>query len=134
MEHLTLQQVQQQHQHHRLHLAAAAVAVEEAAIRCACAPFFKFPGFLLLCRSERRGAPYWAGARAGSTDAAARWLIEATGCTAEGAKQIVSYVQETQRVLGCVPTKDTVVAERFFGARRAAHLGRGYPRAFAHGA
>ena len=47
-------------------------------------------------------------------EAAARWLIEATGCTAEGAKQIVSYVQETQRVLGCVPTQDTVVAERFF--------------------
>ncbi len=42
------------------------------------------------------------------------WLKQETGLPQEGAEQVVSYIRETQAVLGCVPTNDCIVAERFF--------------------
>lgn len=46
--------------------------------------------------------------------AALSWLMEETGVAAAGAEQMVSYIRETLGVLGCLPTTDCVVAERFF--------------------
>ena len=45
---------------------------------------------------------------------AQRWLMEETGISASAAEPIVTYVEETQAVLGCIPTQERVVAERFF--------------------
>ena len=42
------------------------------------------------------------------------WLQRATGVGPAGAEQIVAYVNETHAMLGCVPTVDRIVAERFF--------------------
>ncbi len=53
-------------------------------------------------------------ARAGDPAAAARWLMAETRVDLGGAEQLVAYVRGTLATLGCVPTTDTVVAERFF--------------------
>ncbi len=45
---------------------------------------------------------------------AERWVVSETGVTGECARQIVAYFIEGKRVLGMVPTKRRVVAERFF--------------------
>ncbi len=46
---------------------------------------------------------------------AARWLVEAIpGLPEAGARQIVEYLDATRRVLGVVPTQETLVLERFF--------------------
>ncbi len=46
--------------------------------------------------------------------AAAHWLIEETGIPQAGAEQIVEHLAEGLALLGAIPTKDTVIAERFF--------------------
>lgn len=46
--------------------------------------------------------------------AATGWLVKETGVSQTGAEQIVSYIRETRAVLGCVPTTEGIVAERFF--------------------
>ncbi len=45
---------------------------------------------------------------------AARWLVEGTGCSRDAAEQACAYIDEGARILGTVPTKSRVVAERFF--------------------
>jgi ATP-dependent Lhr-like helicase len=45
---------------------------------------------------------------------ATRWLMEEVGISESVAEQIVTYVEETQSVLGCIPTQGQIVAERFF--------------------
>ena len=45
---------------------------------------------------------------------AAAWLTAETHVDAGGAEQIVAYVRATVAALGAVPTRDTIVAERFF--------------------
>jgi ATP-dependent helicase Lhr and Lhr-like helicase len=52
--------------------------------------------------------------RLSDPSAALRWLIEETKIAQPGAEQIVSYIRETEAVLGCIPTLECVVAERFF--------------------
>ncbi len=42
------------------------------------------------------------------------WLVAETGVDQAGAEQLVAYIAETIAVLGCVPTQQTIVAERFF--------------------
>jgi ATP-dependent Lhr-like helicase len=42
------------------------------------------------------------------------WLMEQCGVCESGALQLVQYVVSGRAVLGCVPTKTTIVAERFF--------------------
>ena len=42
------------------------------------------------------------------------WLASECGLDRVGAEQIVAYVSETVAALGAVPTKDTIIAERFF--------------------
>jgi ATP-dependent Lhr-like helicase len=45
---------------------------------------------------------------------AAEWLVAAAGLSREAAEQVVAYLGESQRVLGVLPTQDTLVLERFF--------------------
>ena len=52
--------------------------------------------------------------RLGDPEGAVQWLIAETGVDGAGARQIVAYIRETIAVLGCVPTQQTIVAERFF--------------------
>ncbi len=52
--------------------------------------------------------------RAAEGEAPDEWLQREAGVGPAGAEQIVAYVKETLAVLGCVPTVDRVVAERFF--------------------
>ena len=46
--------------------------------------------------------------------AAREWVVNEAGIDAEPARQIVSYIEEGKRVLGVTPSKNRVVAERFF--------------------
>ena len=52
--------------------------------------------------------------RAADPEGAVEWLVVHTGVDRAGAVQLVDYVRETLAVLGCVPTQECVVAERFF--------------------
>ena len=52
--------------------------------------------------------------RAAEEDEPGQWLQREAGVGQAGAEQIVSYVNETRAMLGCVPTVDRIVAERFF--------------------
>lgn len=52
--------------------------------------------------------------RLDESSAAIHWLANETGCPPEGAEQVVAYIRDTRAVLGCVPTMETLVAERFF--------------------
>ncbi len=42
------------------------------------------------------------------------WLRAETGVDAEGAAQLADYLHETVAALGCAPSQQTIVAERFF--------------------
>jgi ATP-dependent Lhr-like helicase len=42
------------------------------------------------------------------------WLMEETGVCRSGALQLIAYVVAGRAVLGAVPTKTTIIAERFF--------------------
>ncbi|MQA90235.1 MAG: DEAD/DEAH box helicase, partial [Gemmatimonas sp.] len=50
----------------------------------------------------------------GSTEEAARYLTEDLGLPGLAAAQIVPYLAETRRLLGAIPTQQTLVLERFF--------------------
>jgi ATP-dependent Lhr-like helicase len=55
------------------------------------------------------------GERLDDHDAAHAWLLAAVpGLPAEGATQLLHYLAEARRLLGVLPTQDTLVAERFF--------------------
>ncbi len=47
-------------------------------------------------------------------DTAIAWLIENCGVCAGGAMQLISYIVTGRAVLGAVPSKTTIIAERFF--------------------
>jgi ATP-dependent Lhr-like helicase len=47
-------------------------------------------------------------------DQAAAWLMENCGVCAGGAQQLIVYVVTGRAVLGSVPSKTTIIAERFF--------------------
>jgi ATP-dependent helicase Lhr and Lhr-like helicase len=46
--------------------------------------------------------------------AATSWLMEACGICASGAHQLIAYIVTGRAVLGAVPSKTTIIAERFF--------------------
>ena len=52
-------------------------------------------------------------ARLHAPERAAAWLME-QGASREAAEQVVAYVEEGKRVLGLTPTRERVIAERFF--------------------
>ena len=82
--------------------------------------------------------PFWLGEAPGRTDelsasvsrlraevaarlksdpsgtAARRWLAEEVGVGAAAAEQLVEYLAAAAAALGCLPTQDTIVFERFF--------------------
>jgi ATP-dependent Lhr-like helicase len=43
-----------------------------------------------------------------------RWLVDEVGIAAPAAEQLVEYLAAAHAALGCLPTQDTVVLERFF--------------------
>ena len=47
-------------------------------------------------------------------EAASDWVVAEAGVDEESSRQLVAYLAEGKRVLGLVPTKQRVVAERFF--------------------
>jgi ATP-dependent helicase Lhr and Lhr-like helicase len=47
-------------------------------------------------------------------ESALRWLINAIGIGEPAAQQIVEYLRSGRAALGCLPTQDTIVLERFF--------------------
>jgi ATP-dependent helicase Lhr and Lhr-like helicase len=49
-----------------------------------------------------------------SGNAARRWLIEQVGIVAAAADQLVDYLAASASALGCLPTQETIVLERFF--------------------
>ena len=46
--------------------------------------------------------------------AAAAWLQEESGASPDAARQAVDYIAEGKRILGAVPTRERIIAERFF--------------------
>ncbi len=46
--------------------------------------------------------------------AAVDWLVAETGIPLSAAEQIIAYLAESRRILGVLPTQDTLVLERFF--------------------
>ena len=44
----------------------------------------------------------------------ATWLVGETGIQIEGARELVAYLSEAKRILGALPTQETLVLERFF--------------------
>jgi ATP-dependent Lhr-like helicase len=47
-------------------------------------------------------------------DATIAWLIDECGVCESGAKQLIAYIVTGRAVLGAVPSKTTIIAERFF--------------------
>ena len=45
---------------------------------------------------------------------AREWVVSESGVDAEASRQLVAYIEEGKRVLGVTPSKNRVVAERFF--------------------
>ncbi len=54
------------------------------------------------------------GVAARSAQAARAWLMRTPGVDAAAAEQLVEYLSAARAALGCLPTMDTVVLERFF--------------------
>ena len=46
--------------------------------------------------------------------AARKWVVNESGVDGESSRQLVAYIEEGKRVLGVTPSKNRVVAERFF--------------------
>ena len=46
--------------------------------------------------------------------AAREWVVTESGVEAEASRQLVAYIEEGKRVLGVTPSKNCIVAERFF--------------------
>src|SRR5688572_4122702 len=55
-----------------------------------------------------------AALSAGGVEAGIEWLMREAALSREAALQIVDYLAETLRILGALPTGDTIVVERFF--------------------
>jgi ATP-dependent Lhr-like helicase len=55
-----------------------------------------------------------ASAPATAMEPALRWLIDEVGIQAPAALQLVSYLSAARAALGALPTRDTIIFERFF--------------------
>src|SRR5687768_7224152 len=55
-----------------------------------------------------------AATSSGGAESAIDWLIREAALSREAAAQIAEYLGETLRVLGALPTSDTIILERFF--------------------
>jgi ATP-dependent Lhr-like helicase len=54
------------------------------------------------------------GARLDDPEGATEWLVTETAVTRIAAVQIVAYLREARRLLGALPTQETLILERFF--------------------
>ncbi len=59
-------------------------------------------------------SPGYLSAAQPEVAAAIAWLMEACGVCASGALQLITYIVTGRAVLGAVPSKTTIIAERFF--------------------
>ena len=55
-----------------------------------------------------------AAVNSAGTEGAIDWLMHESGISRDSAAQIVDYLAETLRILGALPTVDTIILERFF--------------------
>ena len=62
----------------------------------------------------RSVAPGYISAAQPEVASAMAWLMEECGVCASGAQQLISYIVAGRAVLGAVPSKKTIIAERFF--------------------
>ncbi|MBS1821718.1 MAG: DEAD/DEAH box helicase [Acidobacteria bacterium] len=67
-----------------------------------------------IAELTRNIAPGYISPTDPEVDAASAWLMENCGVCAGGALQLITYVVTGRAVLGGVPTKTTIIAERFF--------------------
>jgi ATP-dependent Lhr-like helicase len=72
-------------------------------------------------RLERAGFDDEAGAEA-ALAAARAWLMAERGLNAAAADQLLDYLAAAKRALGSLPTRDTIVVERFFDEAENTHL------------
>jgi len=108
------------------------------------------PGRVLVAdaKGQPPSIPFWLGEAPGRTDelsvavsrlretvgeklntangggllAARDWLVEEVGLTVEAARQIAEYLATARAALGTLPTRTTLVAERFFDEAGDMHL------------
>jgi ATP-dependent Lhr-like helicase len=59
-------------------------------------------------------APGYISAAQPEVASATAWLMEGCGVCAAGAQQMIAYIVAGRAVLGAVPSKTTIIAERFF--------------------
>jgi ATP-dependent Lhr-like helicase len=59
-------------------------------------------------------APGYMSAAQPEVAAAIAWVMEECGVCASGAQQMIAYIVTGRAVLGAVPSKTTIIAERFF--------------------
>jgi ATP-dependent Lhr-like helicase len=67
---------------------------------------------LSVSRLRAEIAAHFAADQSG--ESALRWLVEEVGISEPAAKQLVEYLLSGFAALGCLPTQDTLVFERFF--------------------
>ncbi|HEY0262976.1 MAG TPA: DEAD/DEAH box helicase [Granulicella sp.] len=65
-------------------------------------------------RRTREISPAYISATQPEVASAMAWLMEHCGLCASGAQQLVAYIVNGRAVLGAVPSKRTIIAERFF--------------------
>ncbi|WP_348263859.1 DEAD/DEAH box helicase [Telmatobacter sp. DSM 110680] len=67
-----------------------------------------------ICERTSGVSPEFISAAQPEVASAIAWLMEACGVCKWGAQQLVTYIVAGRAVLGAVPTKSTIIAERFF--------------------
>ncbi|MEJ2336791.1 MAG: DEAD/DEAH box helicase, partial [Gemmatimonadales bacterium] len=72
------------------------------------------PGPASKARTQSDGGPSPRGEREAEWEAAIGWLVDDVGLERSAAFQIVAYLAESRRLLGALPTADTLILERFF--------------------
>ncbi|MEJ2319231.1 MAG: DEAD/DEAH box helicase [Gemmatimonadales bacterium] len=72
------------------------------------------PGPASKARTQSNGGPSHRGEREAEWEAAIGWLVDDVGLERSAAFQIVAYLAESRRLLGALPTADTLILERFF--------------------
>jgi len=67
-----------------------------------------------ISERSRTISPAWLSPAQPEIVSTTGWLIEECGVSEWGAQQLVSYIVAGRAVLGAVPSKSTIIAERFF--------------------
>jgi ATP-dependent Lhr-like helicase len=67
-----------------------------------------------ITATTRGVAPGYISPAQPEVSSAIAWLMEECGVCASGAQQLIAYIVAGRAVLGAVPSKTTIIAERFF--------------------